>query len=151
TTTLLNQVIALGGTLLQQLPLINAALYSIPGISLNAVAALPTVKYMSPDRLSKALLDISQPTVSANVALQYGWDGSNVTVAVVDSGITPVADLNYAGSNKSRIVYSQNFADSTTNTSDQFGHGTHVAGIVAGNGANSTGSSYTRTFLGIAP
>jgi serine protease AprX len=150
-SSLLNQVTSVGATLLAPLPLINAALYSMSGLTLNLVAALPTVKYMTPDRASKAMLDVSQPTVNANIALQYGWNGNGIGIAVIDSGITPVADLNYSGSNKSRVVYSQNFSDSTTNTSDQFGHGTHVAGILAGNGTNSTGSGYTRTFLGIAP
>jgi serine protease AprX len=151
TASLLNSVLSLGATLLGELPLVNGALYSITGLTLNLVAALPGVKYMTPDRLSVAMLDYSQPTVNANIALQYGWDGNNIGIAVIDSGITPVADLNYTGSNKSRVVYNQNFSDSTTNTSDQFGHGTHVAGILAGNGANSTGSGYTRTFMGIAP
>src|SRR5207245_6005593 len=36
-------------------------------------------------------------------------------------------------------------------TNDQYGHGTHVAGIIAGNAAGSTGPSYTHTFRGIAP
>jgi serine protease AprX len=34
---------------------------------------------------------------------------------------------------------------------NQYGHGTHIAGLIAGNGASSTGSGYTRTFKGIAP
>ena len=34
---------------------------------------------------------------------------------------------------------------------DEFGHGTHVAGLIGGNGANSTGYHYFHTFLGIAP
>src|SRR5713226_1011752 len=115
TSSLLNQVTSLGATLLAPLPLINAALYSMSGLTLNLVAALPTVKYMTPDRASKGMLDVSQPTVNANIALQYGWDGSNIGIAVIDSGITAVTDLNYSGSNKSRVVYSQNFSDSTTN------------------------------------
>ena len=38
-----------------------------------------------------------------------------------------------------------------SSTADAFGHGTHVAGIVGGNGAMSTGNNYTYTFRGIAP
>ena len=34
---------------------------------------------------------------------------------------------------------------------DLCGHGTHVAGIIGGNGAQSTGNQYTQTFYGIAP
>ena len=34
---------------------------------------------------------------------------------------------------------------------DYYGHGTHVAGLIAGAGYNSTGSSYTYTIKGMAP
>ncbi len=36
-------------------------------------------------------------------------------------------------------------------TNDQYGHGTHVAGLIAGNGALSKGGQFTRTFTGVAP
>ena len=36
-------------------------------------------------------------------------------------------------------------------TGDYYGHGTHVAGILAGDGGKSTGLFYSRTFLGVAP
>src|SRR4030088_3399522 len=34
---------------------------------------------------------------------------------------------------------------------DQYGHGTHIAGLIAGDGLSSTGWFFTRTFTGIAP
>ena len=50
-----------------------------------------------------------------------------------------------------RIVYSQNFVSGRTDALDHYGHGTHVAGLIAGNGAESTGAQYFRTFRGAAP
>src|SRR5437660_3617656 len=50
-----------------------------------------------------------------------------------------------------RVVYSPNVGPGTTDTSDLYGHGTHVAGIIAGAGWFSTGSNFTHTFKGIAP
>jgi serine protease AprX len=90
------------------------------------------------------------------VALQqWGLDGTGVGVAVIDSGVTAVGDLYWwIPANQtygSRVVYSQTFVPGTTDTSDQYGHGTHVAGIIAGAGWFSTGSSFTHTFKGIAP
>src|SRR5262249_27174248 len=79
---------------------------------------------------------------------QLGYDGTGIGVAVIDSGIFDIPDLDNA-SKKSRIVYSQDFVGKPA--IDQYGHGTHVAGIVGGNGVNSTGSEYTYTFRGIAP
>lgn len=63
---------------------------------------------------------------------------------------TKAVTVPYSGT--SRVVYSYNFTSTdATDTADAYGHGTHVAGLIAGNGANSTGSQYTRTFVGIAP
>ena len=36
-------------------------------------------------------------------------------------------------------------------TDDTFGHGTHVAGLIGGNGTESTGKNFFHQFLGIAP
>jgi serine protease AprX len=50
----------------------------------------------------------------------------------------------------SRIVYSESFV-AGTDASDQYGHGTHVAGIVASNGSASSGPNFKRDFKGVAP
>jgi len=65
-----------------------------------------------------------------------------VTVAVLDSGVAADPDLSQP---TNRILASVNFADERF-TSDPGGHGTHVAGIIAGNGSRSGGE-----FTGIAP
>src|SRR5207245_1531997 len=48
-----------------------------------------------------------------------------------------------------RVRYSQDFVGGGTD--DHYGHGEHVAGILAGNAARSTGPNFTHTFRGIAP
>src|ERR1019366_2004364 len=55
----------------------------------------------------------------------------------------------FSGNNGSRVVFSGNYNNDGVNNA--FGHGTHVAGILAGDGANSSGYGYTKTFQGIAP
>src|SRR5207249_3434907 len=50
---------------------------------------------------------------------------------------TTNADLNRVGSNASRVVYSEDFVGMGGRY--QYGHGTHVAGIIGSNGANSGG------------
>src|SRR6266852_9739751 len=93
------------------------------------------VKYISPDRPLKGAMNYAVPAVNADLAHSLGYDGTGVGVAVIDSGVNSVFDLTQAGASKtSRIVYSQNFDPSTTTTSDLYGHGTHVAGSIAGNG-----------------
>ena len=48
------------------------------------------------------------------------------------------------------MVFSESFVPGE-DASDQYGHGTHVAGIVAANGAQSSGPNFTHTFKGVAP
>ena len=64
-----------------------------------------------------------------------------MSVAIIDSGIAPHADLPL-----SRIRVYKDFVTGGTTPVDRCGHGTHVAGIVAGSGAHSNGA-----YAGIAP
>ncbi|MBE7435913.1 MAG: S8 family serine peptidase [Anaerolineales bacterium] len=80
------------------------------------------------------------PTTRAD---QLSLDGSGVTVAVIDSGINYHEDFTTANWNW-RIMESMNFTSG--NSDDKYGHGTHVAGIIAGNGAMSNGE-----YKGVAP
>src|SRR4051812_42294667 len=92
----------LGGTVQADLGLINGMLISVPANALEGLANNPNVVYISPDRQVNATLDYANPTVGAQVAFANGWVGTNVGVAIVDSGILQQKDLNMAGSNTSR-------------------------------------------------
>ena len=149
-----------GGALKRKLDVIKGAHYSVPVESLQTLADDPDIAYISLNRpvshTSTSTLDYTPETVNAPVAWQqWALDGTGVGVAVIDSGVTAVGDLYWwIPSNQtygSRVVYSQNFVPGTTEISDQYGHGTHVAGIIAGAGWFSTGSNFTHTFKGIAP
>src|SRR5947209_14714061 len=118
----------------------------------NLINKDSNVKYVSLDRPLKGAMNYAVPTVGADIARSLGYDGTGVGVAVIDSGVNSVFDLTQAGSSKtSRIVYSQNFDPSATTTNDLYGHGTHVAGIIAGNGGSSSCGNCDVTFRGIAP
>jgi serine protease AprX len=66
--------------------------------------------------------------------------GKGVTVAVIDSGVVKTKDLN------KRLRASANFNPGYHDSADRYGHGTFVAGIVAGSGSHS-GQKY----IGVAP
>src|SRR5579864_1402698 len=130
---------------------IKAAHLSLPMSVVQALANDPTILYISPDRNMAGSLDLADSTTNATVAWQqYGVDGTGVGVAIIDSGVSLKNDLKTKDTLGSRIVYSESFV-SGLDASDGFGHGTHVAGIVAANGADSTGPNFARTFKGIAP
>jgi len=71
-------------------------------------------------------------------------------VAVIDSGIAFTHPDLWSGLH-SRVVYAQSFVAGDTSTADKYGHGTHVAGLIGGNGNSSTGPFFTATIKGVAP
>ncbi len=75
---------------------------------------------------------------------ETGLSGKGVTVAVVDSGIADKHPDFMAG-NQSRVI-ANTFFGNQGSAKDLYGHGTHVAGIIGGNGTASSGN-----FRGMAP
>src|SRR5699024_5700594 len=74
---------------------------------------------------------------------QFGLTGKDVTVAVIDTGIYPHADLIEP---KNRIIAFKDFIKDQTEAYDDNGHGTHCAGDIASNGHQSDGK-----YIGPAP
>jgi serine protease AprX len=81
--------------------------------------------------------------VNADRVWQRGPTGAGITVAMLDSGINPDGDLTLP---RNRLLASVNFAGDRGEQVDAGGHGTHVAGIIAGNGYKSGGQ-----YVGVAP
>jgi serine protease AprX len=80
--------------------------------------------------------------------------GKGVGVAVIDTGIAgQMTDFEVKGrSNESRVIASAVTNPGATSARDTYGHGTHVAGIVGGNGAErSNGDSLQNKYIGVAP
>jgi serine protease AprX len=107
---------------------------------IRELAKNPDIKYISPDREVSASISNVRYVTGANDAFDLGFTGKGIGVAVIDSGITPGTDFsNCQGGG----VWRRDFV--STNNSDTYGHGTHVAGIVANNSCNDP------NFRGIAP
>ncbi|WP_103341920.1 S8 family serine peptidase [Amycolatopsis sp. CA-126428] len=93
------------------------------------------------DGLATPALDVSVPQIGAPAAWQAGYTGRGVTVGVLDTGVrADHPDL--AG----KVVEAQDFTGTRPDAGDDLGHGTHVAGIIAGTGAASGGR-----YRGVAP
>lgn len=88
-------------------------------------------------------------TVNADDVWNQGYTGKNVIVAVLDSGTnTEHVDLKdhlwegYIDTNgdgtPDKLVNGWNFTSDNENITDDYGHGTHCAGIVCGDGTSGT-------------
>ncbi len=145
-----------GATIKSKFHTIRAVTMRVPVSMLAELANDPNVAYITPDRTQKMtanpVTEEFATAVEADIASsQYAFDGTGVGVALIDSGIAVHPDLNNA-SGVSRVVYSQSFVAGDSTTSDAYGHGTHVAGLIGGTGASSgTANGYSATYAGMAP
>ena len=136
----------LGGVRGRSLSIINGTVVTLPNPAIAALASHPRVKYLSPDRVVRGVMERTGANVGATAARQdFGYDGAGIGVAVLDSGAAWHDDLS-AGGGPQRVVHFVDYVNGHKNPYDDHGHGTHVAGIIAGNGFDSAGAR-----SGIAP
>lgn len=125
------------------LPIVNGCACEMSINSILELTTDPDVEFISYDAKVFAVMDIARKSIGADLVLNTGYTGKNVTVAIIDTGISPHADLIYPNN---RIVGFKDFVNNETRAYDDNGHGTHCAGILAGNGYASKGK-----YKGIAP
>lgn len=110
--------------------------------AVHVYSADPRVEYAEPDqRMSEALVpnDPEYPSEWGMDAISApaGWDistGSTSTVvAIVDTGVAPHAEF------AARLLKGYDFVNDDTDTNDDEGHGTSVAGIIGAAGGNRSG------------
>src|SRR3954463_7875041 len=147
----LNTILKLGGTVLGQLPLINGVVAVLDGNGIVNLSNQSNVVYISADRPLMPTLSNAAPAVNADFAWQSNYTGAGIGIALIDSGVANHPDLYQGLFPISRVVYQQSFVPGNSSAADQYGHGTHIAGLIAGNGLSSTGFIYSKTFKGVAP
>jgi serine protease AprX len=112
-----------------------------------AIALAATFAALPADATPPPLPDMSSvaQVVGAPTAWQAGATGRGIDVALLDTGVTPVAGLNAPD----KLVYGPDLSfdsqDPQRTSLDGYGHGTALAGIIAGN--DGTAGGYT----GVAP
>ncbi|HEY0459502.1 MAG TPA: S8 family serine peptidase [Pyrinomonadaceae bacterium] len=135
--------------------------------SLQQIQTDSEIESIEEDELAKPTLAESTALTGAKTAWTLGFSGSGQAVAVLDTGV----DKNHtflSGKVVSEACYSSNYTDSTSfcpgsvtastdansgvncpTAIDGCAHGTHVAGIVAGRGANFSGVAKDANIISI--
>lgn len=145
-TGLLNPVSAVlgvGGSILAQYHLINGVEALVPTALEPVLGALPGIT-VTPDAAVSVQSnpESTGPHTPSDVFLQetgadqlasQGDTGQGVTVAVLDTGIDNLPDFS------GRLAGGVDLTGGNNPFQDSYGHGTFVAGLIAGNGASSNG------------
>ncbi|HET9298713.1 MAG TPA: S8 family peptidase, partial [Candidatus Polarisedimenticolaceae bacterium] len=137
-------VTLLGATSVRDLKIVPALAVRVPAYQVSALALLSKVAWIGEDTPVAPSLDVAREAAGlpGPGAPPLAQTGAGITVAVLDSGVAAHPDL--AG----RIAASVDMlaGGALVAPADPYGHGTHVAGIVAGSGATGGGR-----YRGIAP
>src|SRR6266542_308035 len=120
----------------------NGVSMSVPRGALAKIRALPYVKAIHPDVEMHALQDATPPANIKQVKADEFWSmfgtkGAGVVIAIIDTGIDYTHPA-VAG----RVIGGYDFVNKDNDPMDDHFHGTHVAGIAAGN---------SDTLVGVAP
>jgi len=131
-----------GGVPGRKLGIVRGRTARVSNALLERLADDPKVKRVHLDRDVVGEIARTAATIGArNVHAQYGYTGAGIGVAVIDSGITAWHDdLTVTNREGQRVTAFVDFVNGQTAKYDDWGHGTHVAGIIAGNGYDSTGA-----------
>ncbi|MEA2676327.1 MAG: hypothetical protein QOJ81_468 [Chloroflexota bacterium] len=157
---------SVGGRIDLPLHIIDGFRATVPWIALDRLAHAPQIWSITPD--SAVHMNAIDPTlgydtgdngspylvakaVGADKAWQSGLTGAGVDVAVIDTGVAPLTEL------KNRVVYGPDLSPESQvdalRFNDTYGHGTHMAGLIAGRDPNLPAGQVATagTYTGVAP
>ena len=126
-----------------KLGVVPSLVVELPYYSIPELAKLRQVKRIWHDAQVKSLLNTAVPAACGFTPKKLPFTGKKITIAILDTGVYPHQDLTYPSN---RIIAWADFVNNRAEPYDDNGHGTHVAGIIAGNGSGSFGK-----YRGMAP
>ena len=121
----------------------GSGVLAVNSAELTDLASDALIDHVSPDSRVHLAMTVSNTSTGATqvragtqgllglVGAYPAVTGSGIGVAVLDSGISPHSALPH-------VVASVNFVTGAADALDEFGHGTHVAGIIGGRATNVT-------------
>ena len=125
----------------------SGAVLEVPAGKLAELADDASVGHLSGNQTMRSQMAVTNATIGADLVQTGQWavgvptlTGRGVGIAVIDTGVASVPEL------RGRIVARVDFTSSRGRGIDEHGHGTHVIGIAAANGATRTDST-----RGVAP
>jgi len=163
-------VAGVGGHIRRALPVIDGVSARVPAAGVAQLGHLPGVRSVTADAQGHlmgidpvlgydtggdegSLYDIAQITHAKDV-WNKGVTGKGVDVALIDSGVAPVPGLTSGNVLDGPDLSFESQVPALEHL-DTYGHGTHMASIIAGRDRAASGSTYanggSHLYLGVAP
>ena len=167
TTAAEHAVRDLGGQVGREIGIINGFAATVPADGVATLRSLPGITEVTPNGRVR-LLDAGSYDPSADANSLYnttvstgaqaywkkGYTGAGVDVALIDSGVSPVEGLSTSGKVLNGPDLSFDSQSPSLQYLDGYGHGTHLAGIIAGRDTAAVQGQYagdSSDFIGMAP
>lgn len=125
-----------------EFPFINAFGLKLDKTNIYNLANFNHIDYITSEAKVFAQIDIAKKIINVDKLHSENITGENVTIAVIDTGIYPHIDFVYP---KNKIIYFKDFVKEKIYPYDDNGHGTFVAGVIAGKG------NIDKHYKGVAP
>jgi serine protease AprX len=151
-----------GGRVTRRLPLVKGVVAKLPAGPAAALGMRADVRAVSLNAAVEssgtvdptALKTSFNQSIRADRSWSMGTTGKGVGVAVVDTGIAgDHPDFRVSQSDtRSRVIATAVTNPGAKDAGDSYGHGTHIAGLIAGNGTNRAASDpLFGRYAGVAP
>jgi serine protease AprX len=143
---------AVGGSVSRDLPIVDGVSAEVPADRLAELAGRPGVGAVTADRRAQfTTLSYDEGTSASSFARSTqavsawtaGNTGRGIGVAVIDTGVSQMADF------EGRLVQGPDLSGEGTFV-DTYGHGTVMAGAIAGSGVDSA-TNRAGAYTGVAP
>ncbi len=131
------------GQIKYRLPMIDSYVMEVDEQLLDVIKAMDGLLSYELDTNITAQMNRVSDIIEARWAHEHGYFGTGIGIAVVDTGVALHKDFMEGGR---RIIAFADFINHRNEPYDDNGHGTHVSGIIGGNGYSSKGK-----YIGIAP
>ncbi|BDC50674.1 hypothetical protein F183_A29900 [Bryobacterales bacterium F-183] len=146
-----NRLVSRSATAIGALTGVNLMTAWVPSAAIAELEQDPNIAEIALSRLYKTQLDTSVPAMGTSSLWSAGFTGGSQTVGVIDTGVRPDHPA-FRGVNVTALAFLQTasqdpcFGDLASSGVDQQLHGTHVSGIVVGQGVSGAPNS-----VGVAP
>ncbi len=104
------------------------AVVDVRASNIKALSEAAAIEFVEANEVRHITLSQSIPLINADDCWSAGWDGTGISICIIDTGIDP----NHCDFPSGKIIAWHDYVGSGSSPYDDHGHGTHCSSIAAG-------------------